>query len=78
MQILITGGTGLTGLHLSPRLLTLGHPLTVVTRNHDNPRQISWSRVTLRKVLAERLQPKARNSKLTRRDETSAHQRPKC
>lgn len=33
MQILITGGTGLIGRHLIPRLLTLGHQVTVVTRN---------------------------------------------
>lgn len=47
MQILITGGTGLIGRHLIPRLLTLGHQVTVVTRNPDNARQILDSRVTL-------------------------------
>lgn len=30
MQILITGGTGLIGRHLIPRLLELGHQVTVV------------------------------------------------
>lgn len=54
MQILITGGTGLIGRHLIPRLLTLGHQVTVVTRNPDNARQILDSRVTLWKGLAER------------------------
>lgn len=54
MQILITGGTGLIGRHLIPRLLTLGHKVTVVTRNPDNARQILDSRVTLWKGLAER------------------------
>ncbi len=29
----ITGGTGLIGRHLIPRLLELGHQITVVTRN---------------------------------------------
>ncbi|MBF4534129.1 NAD-dependent epimerase/dehydratase family protein, partial [Salmonella enterica subsp. enterica] len=53
MQILITGGTGLIGRHLIPRLLTLGHQVTVVTRNPDNARQILDSRVTLWKGLAE-------------------------
>ncbi len=47
MQILITGGTGLIGRHLIPRLLILGHQVTVVTRNPDNARQILDSRVTL-------------------------------
>lgn len=54
MQILITGGTGLIGRHLIPRLLTLGHQVTVVTRNPYNARQIFDSRVALWKGLAER------------------------
>ena len=33
MNIVITGGTGLIGRHLIPRLLDLGHQITVVTRN---------------------------------------------
>lgn len=40
MQILITGGTGLIGRHLIPRLLELGHQITVVTRSPDKARQI--------------------------------------
>ncbi|WBV22655.1 TIGR01777 family oxidoreductase [Pantoea piersonii] len=33
MHILMTGGTGLIGRHLIPRLLTLGHQVSVVTRD---------------------------------------------
>jgi len=33
MQLLITGGTGLIGRHLIPRLLQLGHQVNVVTRD---------------------------------------------
>lgn len=33
MKIVLTGGTGLIGRHLIPRLLDLGHQITVVTRN---------------------------------------------
>ncbi|MFB0711954.1 TIGR01777 family oxidoreductase [Buttiauxella noackiae] len=40
MQILITGGTGLIGSHLVPRLLELGHDVTVVTRNPDKARTL--------------------------------------
>lgn len=40
MQILITGSMGLIGRHLIPRLLTLGHRVTIVTRNPDNAHQI--------------------------------------
>ena len=54
MQILITGGTGLIGRHLIPRLLELGHQITVVTRSPDKARQILDSRVTLSKGLEER------------------------
>ena len=32
MNIVITGGTGLIGRHLIPRLLELGHQITVMTR----------------------------------------------
>ncbi|MGK3373522.1 NAD-dependent epimerase/dehydratase family protein, partial [Citrobacter youngae] len=53
MQILITGGTGLIGRHLIPRLLELGHQITVVTRTPDKARQILDSRVTLWKGLEE-------------------------
>ncbi|MCA1922870.1 TIGR01777 family oxidoreductase [Buttiauxella noackiae] len=40
MQILITGGTGLIGSHLVPRLLELGHDVTVVTRTPDKARTL--------------------------------------
>lgn len=39
MHILMTGGTGLIGSYLIPRLLTLGHRVTVVTRSPDKARQ---------------------------------------
>ncbi|MEG0098353.1 MAG: TIGR01777 family oxidoreductase [Citrobacter sp.] len=54
MQILITGGTGLIGRHLIPRLLELGHQITVVTRTPDKASQILDSRVTLWKGLEGR------------------------
>ncbi|HGY3714729.1 TPA: TIGR01777 family oxidoreductase [Citrobacter gillenii] len=54
MQILITGGTGLIGRHLIPRLLELGHQISVVTRTPDKARQILDSRVTLWKGLEDR------------------------
>lgn len=54
MQILITGGTGLIGRHLIPRLLELGHQITVVTRTPDKARQILDPRVTLWKGLEDR------------------------
>ena len=53
MQILITGGTGLIGRHLIPRLLELGHQITVVTRTPDKARQILDSRVTIWKGLED-------------------------
>lgn len=54
MQILITGGTGLIGRHLIPRLLELGHQITVVTRTPDKARHILDPRVTLWKGLEDR------------------------
>ena len=54
MQILITGGTGLIGRHLIPRLLELGHQVTVVTRSPDKARQLLDSRVALWKGLEDR------------------------
>lgn len=54
MQILITGGTGLIGRHLIPRLLALGHQVTVVTRSPDKARQLLDSRVALWKGLEDR------------------------
>ena len=49
MHLLITGGTGLIGRHLIPRLLQLGHQVNVVTRDvaaaRDklDPRVMLWS-----------------------------------
>lgn len=49
MQLLITGGTGLIGRHLIPRLLQLGHQVSVVTRDVAaareklNPNVALWS-----------------------------------
>jgi len=39
MRILITGGTGLIGRHLVPRLLALGHSVTVITRSPELARR---------------------------------------
>ena len=47
MKILITGGTGLIGRHLIPRLLTLGHTVCVVTRSPEKARQVLDARVEL-------------------------------
>ena len=47
MRILITGGTGLIGRYLVSRLLTLGHDITVVTRNIDKARPKLDKRVEL-------------------------------
>ncbi|MDQ4428756.1 TIGR01777 family oxidoreductase [Yokenella regensburgei] len=54
MNILITGGTGLIGRHLIPRLFTLGHEVTMVTRHPDKARQLLDSRVTLCKSLNDK------------------------
>ncbi len=51
MQILITGGTGLIGSHLVPRLLETGHSVTVVTRDPDKARARLDPGVTLWKGL---------------------------
>lgn len=51
MQILITGGTGLIGSHLVPRLLELGHDVTVVTRNPDKARKLFDPKVAFWKGL---------------------------
>ena len=51
MKILITGGTGLIGRHLIPRLLELNHSVTVVTRNPAKARQTLDARVNLLKGL---------------------------
>ena len=51
MQILITGGTGLIGSHLVPRLLETGNSVTVVTRDPDKARTKLDPRVKLWKGL---------------------------
>nr|WP_318384092.1 TIGR01777 family oxidoreductase [uncultured Enterobacter sp.] len=51
MRILVTGGTGLIGRHLVPRLLDIGHSVTVVTRSPEKARQVVDPRVTLWKGL---------------------------
>ena len=38
MKILLTGGTGLIGRHLIPRLQALHHDITVVTRSPEKAR----------------------------------------
>ncbi|WP_342324261.1 TIGR01777 family oxidoreductase [Kosakonia sp. BYX6] len=53
MKILITGGTGLIGRHLIPRLLELRHSVTVVTRNPAKAQQTLDARVSLLKGLNE-------------------------
>ncbi|AOV13317.1 MULTISPECIES: TIGR01777 family oxidoreductase [Klebsiella] len=47
MNVLLTGGTGLIGRHLIPRLLELGHHVTVSTRNPEKAKSRLDSRVTL-------------------------------
>ncbi|MTH46398.1 TIGR01777 family oxidoreductase [Intestinirhabdus alba] len=54
MNILITGGTGLIGRQLIPRLLTLGHQVTVVTRRPEQARRRLDARVELWHELHER------------------------
>lgn len=51
MKILFTGGTGLIGHHLIPRLLELHHSVTVVTRNPAKAQQKLDARVSLLKGL---------------------------
>ncbi|STV87490.1 cell division inhibitor [Klebsiella michiganensis] len=47
MNVLLTGGTGLIGRHLIPRLLELGHHVTVSTRSPEKAKSRLDSRVTL-------------------------------
>ncbi|EML4684256.1 TPA: TIGR01777 family oxidoreductase [Citrobacter amalonaticus] len=47
MKILVTGGTGLIGGHLVPRLQELGHQVTVLTRHRDTAREKLNDRVKL-------------------------------
>lgn len=51
MKILITGGTGLIGRFLIPRLQELGHAVTVVTRNPANAQHTLGTSVTVLKGL---------------------------
>lgn len=51
MKILITGGTGLIGRHLTLRLLELGHRVIVVARSPEKARQQLDARVELWKGL---------------------------
>lgn len=51
MKILITGGTGLIGRHLIPRLLESGNSVIVVTRSPDKARQQLDARVEFWKGL---------------------------
>ena len=54
MKILVTGGTGLIGGHLVPRLQELGHQVTVLTRRPDNARGQLNDRVTLWDTLEDK------------------------
>lgn len=54
MKILVTGGTGLIGGHLVPRLQELGHQVTVLTRRPDNAREKLNDRVTLWETLEDK------------------------
>lgn len=53
MKILITGGTGLIGRHLIPKLLELGHSVTVVTRSPEKARQRLRADVEIWKGLSD-------------------------
>ncbi|MBU4683200.1 TIGR01777 family oxidoreductase [Cedecea davisae] len=53
MEILVTGGSGLIGRHLIPRLLELGHKVTVVTRSPEKTRRLLDARVSLLNGLGE-------------------------
>lgn len=54
MKILVTGGTGLIGGHLVPRLQALGHQVIVLTRDPDKARKQLNSRVTLWNTLEDK------------------------
>lgn len=47
MRILLTGGTGLIGRHLIPRLQALGHTICVVTRSVEKARQTLGDNIEL-------------------------------
>ena len=54
MKILVTGGTGLIGGHLVPRLQELGHQVTVLTRRPDDARKKLNDRITLWSTLEDK------------------------
>ena len=54
MKILVTGGTGLIGGHLVPRLQELGHQVTVLTRRPDDARKKFNDRVILWNTLEDK------------------------
>ncbi|AMG53503.1 TIGR01777 family oxidoreductase [Citrobacter amalonaticus] len=54
MKILVTGGTGLIGGHLVPRLQELDHQVTVLTRHRDTAREKLNDRVTLWDTLEDK------------------------
>jgi len=49
----MTGGTGLIGRHLIPRLLTLGHKQTIATRDVAAAREKLDARVAMWSALAQ-------------------------
>lgn len=53
MNILVTGGTGLIGRHLVPRLLALGNNVTVVTRDPEKARSRLDPRINVWKGLSD-------------------------
>lgn len=53
MNILVTGGTGLIGRHLVPRLLVFGHNVTVVTRAPQKAHSRLDQRVNVWKGLSD-------------------------
>lgn len=55
MKILVTGGTGLIGRHLMPRLLEIGHSVVVLTRSPEKAHQLLDARVELWRGLDDRL-----------------------
>lgn len=54
MKILVTGGTGLIGGHLVPRLQELGHEVTVLTRRPDDARKKFNNRITVWSTLEDK------------------------
>ncbi|WP_336219426.1 TIGR01777 family oxidoreductase [Citrobacter amalonaticus] len=54
MKILVTGGTGLIGGHLVPRLQAQGHQVIVLTRNLDKAQKLLDSQVTLWNTLEDK------------------------